>query len=36
MLPDRGGPPITSEMIKQIQFETELEDGIAWDHKSLV
>lgn len=31
--PSRGGPPVTTELIKQIQFETELEDGIAWDHE---
>lgn len=31
--PSRGGPPVTTELIKQIQFETELEDGIPWDHE---
>lgn len=31
--PSRGGSPVTTELIKQIQFETELEDGIPWDHE---
>lgn len=33
MLPNRIGRVVTTEDIKRIQFETELEDGIPWDHE---
>lgn len=31
-LPNRTGRIVTTDDIKRIQFETELEDGVAWDH----
>lgn len=31
-LPNRTGRVVTTEDIKRLQFETELEDGVPWDH----
>lgn len=33
-LPNRTGRIVTTEDVKRLQFETELEDGIAWDHEA--
>ena len=32
MLPQRGGPPGTSELVRQLQEEVDLEDASAFDH----
>jgi hypothetical protein len=32
MFPSRGGPPVTNELIRQIQDELDMEDAIPWDH----
>jgi hypothetical protein len=32
MLPARDGPPVTNELIRQIQDELNLEDATPWDH----
>lgn len=32
-LPNRTGRVVTTEDVKRLQFETELEDGVAWDHE---
>ena len=31
-LPNRTGRIVTTAEIKRLQFETELDDGVAWDH----
>lgn len=31
--PRRGGPPVTSELIRQIQDEIDMEDMVPWDHE---
>jgi hypothetical protein len=31
--PRRGGPPVTTELIQQIQDELDLEDAMAFDHE---
>lgn len=33
-LPNRTGRIVTTEQVKRIQLETELEDGFAWDHEA--
>lgn len=33
-LPNRTGRVVTTEEIKRLQFETELEDGIPWVHEA--
>ncbi len=32
--PDRGGPPVTTELIRKIEEELDLEDATAWDHET--
>ena len=34
VLPNRTGRIVTTEDVKRIQFDTELEDGVAWDHEA--
>ncbi len=31
-LPKRGGPPVTTEMVRRIQDEIDIEDATPWDH----
>ncbi len=31
--PDRGGPPVATELIRRIENELDLEDAMAWDHE---
>ncbi len=33
MLPHRDGPPVTSELVRRLQDEIDLEDSIPWDHE---
>lgn len=33
LLPSRGGPPVTTELIRRIQDEIDMEDAIPWDHE---
>lgn len=32
-LPSRGGPPVTTELIRRIQDEIDMEDAVPWDHE---
>lgn len=32
--PRRGGPPVTSDMIRQVEDELDLEDATPFDHES--
>jgi hypothetical protein len=33
MFPSRGGPPVTNELIRQIQDELDMEDAVPFDHE---
>jgi hypothetical protein len=33
MFPRRDGPPVTNELIRQIQDELDMEDATPWDHE---
>ena len=32
MFPRRDGPPVTNELIRQIQDELDIDDATPWDH----
>lgn len=32
--PKRGGPPVTSEMVRKIEEELDIEDATPWDHET--
>ncbi len=32
--PDRGGPPVTPELIRRIQDELDVEDATPWDFET--
>ena len=31
-LPRRGGPPVSSELVRRVQEQIDLEDMVPWDH----